>query len=87
MLATVGNRPHQTYVSLYAFVGRDFITSSYVSFFLEHAPRALLRRSTPGFLIRVEAFVDADGIHATESRCLKLFKSLLAVGEGLIRED
>ncbi len=83
--ATKQNDPTQEYVSLYAFVGRDFVTSSYLGFYLEHAPRALVRKTTSGFLLRVEAFVGKDGPKATLDRCWNLFQAFLPVGEDLIR--
>jgi EpsI family protein len=73
------------YLSYYAFVGRDFVTHSYVGFFWEHAPRALLRDTTPGFLIRVETYVGRDGVHAADERCLRFLRVALPHGEKLIR--
>lgn len=85
LLATEKKRRHRDYVSLYAFVGQDFVTPSYMRFFLEHAPRALFRRATSGFLLRVEAFVGKDGQLATEKRCWKMFQAFLPAGEALIK--
>ena len=85
LLANVQNQPDRNYVSFYAFVGQDFITPSYAGFYLEHAIPALFRQATPGFLVRVEAFVGEDGLEATQDRCLDMFRRFLPVGEGLIR--
>ena len=85
IVATKENKPNQDYVSLYAFVGQDFITPSYTWFYLNHWMPALLRQTTPGFLLRVEAFVGRDGQAATEQRCLKMFKAFLPFAETLIR--
>ena len=74
------------YVSLYAFVGSDFVTHSYARFYWNHFPRALFRQATSGFLVRVESFVRADGLKAAEARCWSLFQEFLPVGEALIRE-
>ncbi len=76
------NRP---YLGFYAFVGRGFVTHSYLGFFLEHAPRALFRSATPGFLIRVETDVDEAGEPAAEERCLRFLGPAISAGEALIR--
>jgi len=75
----------QRYISYYAFVGRSFVTHSYVGFFLEHAPRALFRSSTPGFLIRVETYVGDDGEAAAQERCRRFLTAAILHGEELIR--
>lgn len=75
----------QRYVSCYAFVGRGFVTHSYIGFFMEHAPRALFRNVTPGFLIRVETYVGAGGEEAAEERCLRFLRVAIPHGEELIR--
>ena len=85
LLATVQGSPGRDYVSLYAFVGQDFITPSYSGFYLEHAFPALFRQATPGFLMRIEAFVGKDGAVATEARCLEMFRLFLPVGQNLIK--
>lgn len=86
LLATLQGSPGSDYVSLYAFVGQDFITPSYLGFYLEHAFPALFRQATPGFLMRIEAFVGKDGAVATEARCLEMFRLFLPVGQGLIQK-
>jgi hypothetical protein len=85
LLATENRGRKRDYVSLYAFVGRDFVTPNYFRFYFEHAPRALFRQATSGFLLRVEAFVGKDGPRATEKRCWKMFQTFLLAGEDLIR--
>ena len=75
----------QRYLSFYAFVGRGFVTHSYLGFFLEHAPRALFRNVTPGFLIRIETYVGVDGEQAAEERCLRFLSTAIPHGEELIR--
>ena len=85
LLATENRGRKRDYVSLYAFVGRDFVTPNYFRFYFEHAPRALFRQATSGFLLRVEAFVGKDGSRATEKRCWKMFQTFLPAGEDLIR--
>jgi hypothetical protein len=74
----------RTYVSLFAYGARGFCTGSYWSFFRYHAPRALLRRSTAGFLLRVEAFAGSDGTAGAEALCRRLLEELLPAAEGLL---
>lgn len=77
----------RTYVSLFAYGARGFCTGSYWSFFRYHAPRALLRDSNAGFLLRVEAFADAgpDGTATAEARCRQMLEALLPAAEGLLK--
>ncbi|GAB4158420.1 MAG: hypothetical protein Fur0037_25950 [Planctomycetota bacterium] len=65
------------YVGLYAYGSKDFVTGSYSSFFWHHAPRALLRAGTAGFLLRVETNADG-GMDAAEAHCRELLLALLA---------
>jgi EpsI family protein len=85
MKAAVRNEPGRVLLGLYAFVGRSFVTPSYMRFYRHHFTRALLRRTTPGFLVRVEAFVGRDGIEATEARCTRFLQALLPHAEALIQ--
>ena len=79
-------RTNQAYLGLYAFVGDDFVTESYLGFFLQHAPRALFRSATPGFLIRVETYVGAgEDEAAAEARCRRFLSAAIPAGEALIR--
>ena len=74
------------YVSLYVFASRDLCTGSYLQFFLHHAPRALLRRSNAGFLLRVESFVEpSGGTTAAEVRCRQLLQTLLPAARSALR--
>lgn len=57
------------YLSLYIYGAEDMRASQYLDFFLYHAPRALVRRATSGFLLRVETFVDDEGVEVAERRC------------------
>lgn len=79
------NRTGDLYLSLYVFGARGFVTDSYTSFFLHHAPLALLRRSTSGYLLRVETWVEPDGVAAAEQRCKALLRALIPAAEGLLR--
>lgn len=79
------NRTGDLYLSLYVFGGRGFVTDSYTDFFLHHAPLALLRRATSGYLLRVETWVQADGVAAAERRCKDLLQALIPAAEDLLR--
>ncbi len=72
------------YLSMFVFVARDFITDSWRSFVLHHAPLALFRRSTSGFLLRVETWVGDDGAEVAQARCCDLMGKLLPIAEDLI---
>ena len=85
LVASVQNKPEISYVSIYAFVGQDFVTPSYTGFYLRHFFPALFRQATSGFQLRVEAFVGPDGQRATEQRCWELFRKFMPVGEARIR--
>ncbi|MFO1052092.1 MAG: EpsI family protein [Planctomycetota bacterium] len=66
------------YLSLFAYVApSDFVSGSYWSFFLHHAPLALFRESTAGCLLRVESWVADDGLEATEHRCREFLAEVL----------
>lgn len=84
ILASVSGRPNKRYLSLYGFVGRGFITSSFLGFYWRNALPALIRQGSPGFLLRVETFIGPDGEEAAEARCRALFKELIPQGRALI---
>lgn len=68
----------QDYVSLYLFLaGADFATPGYWEFFAHHAPRALLRQSVSGCLLRVETWVGSDGVEAATERCREVLGALI----------
>lgn len=56
-------------VNLYAYGARGLVTPSYARFVLHHAPRALFRAATAGFLIRVAAWADGEDAAAGEALC------------------
>lgn len=57
------------YLSLYRYGAAEFATGSYSKFLLHHAPRALFRSSTDGYLIRVETWVAGGDLAAARQRC------------------
>lgn len=72
------------YLGLYAFVGADFVTPSFLSFFLQLAPRALVRARTDACLLRVETFVEGGDLAAAEARARGFMEALLPLaGEAL----
>ena len=73
------------YLSCYAFGTAEFTTASYLAFFLHHAPRALLRANSPGFLLRVECWIGSDGLEASRARCAALLGELLPRAQELVR--
>ena len=68
---------NRDYLSLYAYVAEDLVTGSYLSFFLHHAPRALVRVNGPGCLVRVETWVEDRA--AAEARCKSFLADLLPI--------
>lgn len=73
------------YVSLYVYGSADLTTASYLRFFLHHAPGALLRRSTSGFLLRVETWVEKGDRASADARCREFLGALLPVARELVR--
>lgn len=72
------------YLSCYLYGTSDFTTGSYARFFLHHAPAALLRRNTSGFLLRVEAWVSADPA-ADLKRCESFLAAMVEKAQELVR--
>lgn len=66
------------YISLFAFVAPpDLLTGSYWTFFFHHLPRALLRRSASGCLVRIDADVrEGDPVEAL-ARCREFAQLVL----------
>ena len=76
----------QDYLSLYVFLAdAEFATPGYWSFFAHHAPRALLRQSVSGCLLRVETWVDGDGVDAATARCREVLGALVAAARKELR--
>lgn len=69
------------YLSLYVYGAGDLRTGSYADFVWHHLPRAVLRRTSPGFLLRVEGWAD-DG--DAEARCRTFLRAALPVLESLL---
>ncbi len=72
------------YLSLYAYAARGLCTGHYAAFVLHHAPRALLRASNAGFLLRVETWIENGDLAAAEARCRGLLGELVPRGLELL---
>ena len=72
------------YVSLYLYGAEGLMTPSYLDFFWHHAPKALLRRSTSGFLLRVETFLGRGGMPVAEARCKDFMTKMLPIAQQLV---
>lgn len=79
-------RNGQRYLSLYAFVSAGLCTGSYSEFFWHHAPRALFRRATAGYLLRIETPVGAaeGDLERAEARCRACLEAFLPLGRELL---
>lgn len=69
------------YLCLYAFGAAALRTGSYWEFVLHHFPRAILRRDSPGFLLRVEAWLDEGD---AEARCRAFLSAAVPALEALL---
>ncbi len=69
------------YLSLFAYGARELRTGNYSDFVWYHLPRALLRRSAPGYLLRVEAWLDEGD---AEARCRAFMRAVVPVLDGLL---
>ena len=72
------------YLSYYAYGSDDLVDGSYTRFVLHHLPRAVFRRATSGFLLRVETWAD-DSMAAAETRCRSLMAALVPAARERLR--
>jgi len=84
LLRSRSKRDGREYVSVYVYGTTDYVTPSYSSYFLHHAPRALLRRSTSGYLLRAECWAQGDAA-AAEARCADFLEQILPMAKDLVR--
>lgn len=73
----------EPYLSLYAYGAHHLRTGSYSQFVWHHLPRAVLRRSAPGYLLRVEAWLN-DG--DAQARCAQFLRAVVPILESLLDE-
>lgn len=73
------------YLSYYVFGTGEFTSSSYQGFFLHHLPRAVVRASNSGFLMRVETWVGEGGEEAARRRCEAFLADFLPAAEALLQ--
>ena len=62
------------------------LTPSYFEFFWHHAPLALFRQATSGFLLRVETYVGAGGQAEAEQRCSDFLAKMVPAAQRLVAE-
>ena len=84
LLEAKSNENGRRYLTCYVYGAADFTTPHYASFFMHHAPAALLRRGTSGFLLRVEAWASEDSKSDLE-RMRGFLSTLLPLAQGLLR--
>ena len=78
-------RTGKPYISLFAFVAApDLLTGDYWTFFFHHLPGALLRRSAPGCLVRVEADVQNEDPAEALARCREFAELVLPRLRGIV---
>lgn len=84
-IAARSRKDGRHYVTLSVFGTRDWLAGSYFEFFVHHAPRALLRTSNAGFLLRVETLIGVgeDAAVAVE-RCRRFLAELVPQARGLL---
>jgi EpsI family protein len=73
-----GQRP---YLSLFVYGAAGLRTGEYSTFVLHHLPRAVLRRAAPGYLLRVEAWLDEGD---AEARCRAFLRAAVPALEALL---
>ncbi|MBX3465250.1 MAG: exosortase-associated EpsI family protein, partial [Planctomycetes bacterium] len=74
------------FVTLSLFGTRDWLSGSYAEFTWHHLPRALLRQSVSGFLLRVESALGAgEPAAAAEARCAAFLRELLPAAREVLR--
>ncbi len=73
------------YLSMFLYGARGLRTASYSGFVLHHLPRAIARVAAPGYLLRVETWIDGD-VDAADARCRGLLTALVPELEELLRE-
>jgi EpsI family protein len=73
------------YLSWFVYGGPGLATPSYAAFVLHHLPRALFRRNGPGFLLRVETWIDGGDVETARGRCRQLLEGLLPAAEARLR--
>ncbi|MBK8098565.1 MAG: exosortase-associated EpsI family protein [Planctomycetes bacterium] len=84
-IAARSRRDGRHHVTLSVFGTRDWLAGSYFEFFVHHAPRALLRTSNAGFMLRVETPIGAgeDAAVAVE-RCRRFLDELVPLAQELL---
>jgi exosortase len=80
------NWDERRYVSLSVYGTRDWLSGDYTQFMWHHLPRAVLRQSESGFLLRVESQLEAgETTRDAEARCAKFLGELVTHAKGILR--
>jgi exosortase/archaeosortase family protein len=80
------NWDQRRYVSLSVYGTRDWTSGDYSQFMWHHLPRAVLRQSESGFLLRVESQVEArETIADAEARCVRFLGEIVPHAKGILR--
>jgi hypothetical protein len=74
------------WVTLSLFGTSDWESGSYSAFVWHHLPRALLRQTESGFLLRVESMVGSgEDVAAAQARCARVLADILPAARKLLR--
>ena len=76
-----------TWVTLSVYGTRDWLSGDYWDFTWHHLPRAIVRASMSGFLLRVESRVltgGHDDLDAAEARCRAVLTALVPAARGVL---
>lgn len=84
LLEAKSNESGRLYASCYLYGTAEFTTPDYARFFMHHAPAALLRRNTSGFLLRAETWASKDSEPDLE-RLRTFLRTLLPLAQGLLK--
>ena len=85
-IVAFSNSARREYLSWFVYGAPEFSTPSYAGFVWRHLPRAVLRQSDPGFLLRVETWIDGDdGLERARERCRRFLRVVLPAAEAALR--
>lgn len=74
------------YLSLSVYGTHDWTSGDYTKFMWYHLPRAVLRQSESGFLLRVESQLEpGETTHDAEARCARFLDEIVPLAQGILR--
>lgn len=86
MLEALRARTRERYLISYVFVGEDFKTPSYLSFFFRNIPSALFRREARAVLLRIDApWPEGEARDRVEARIGMFYEDMLPSIQELVR--